>query len=114
MTLFEWVGGGWWVGGIFLRQVKNERLSGWDVHLKITLDGTRSRNPRNTLKSHTHSYQLVHIHAILRLATGKAWHSVLSYFPLLWSSALALLGAHAGGVLVYVLHITSDYKNVAK
>ena len=49
VTLFEWVGGGWWVGGIFLRQVKNERLSGWDVHLKITLDGIRSRNPRNML-----------------------------------------------------------------
>ena len=37
------------MGGIFLRQVKNERLSGWDVHLKITLDGIRSRNPRNML-----------------------------------------------------------------
>ena len=71
------------MGGIFLRQLKIERLSAWDVHLKITLDGTRSRNPQNTLKSHTHSYQLVQIHVILRLAIGKAWRSVLSYFPLL-------------------------------
>ena len=71
------------MGGIFLRQVKNERLSGWDVHLKITLDETRSRNPRIDLKLLTHSYQLLKILTILRIATGKAWRSVLSYFSLL-------------------------------